>query len=142
MVPMLDHQPEEPLYCQLAGALRARMDTDEFPPGSTLPSETTLAVAYAVGRDVVRQALTVLHNESLVTMSGGRPALVREDRPKKIVWAPSGALVHTRMPTAEERTGLGMAEGVPLIIVTTDNGAYLHAADRVEVRVMGADETG
>jgi GntR family transcriptional regulator len=56
--------------------MRAR----EWPPGSQLPTEIDLMREYEVSRATVRQALTVLESQGLVTIRHGRGSFVSDSR--------------------------------------------------------------
>lgn len=53
---------------------------DLGPPGSELPSEGELMQRFGVGRATIRQALTTLEQEGLITSGRGRRRTVREGR--------------------------------------------------------------
>jgi DNA-binding GntR family transcriptional regulator len=54
-----------PVYRQLSGILRARIERGEFAPRQPLPSEAHLMSEYGVSRGSVRHALKVLAEEGL-----------------------------------------------------------------------------
>ena len=60
-----------PLYFQIYEALKSQMANGTYPPGSRLPSETTLAARFGVTRMTVRQALGKLHAEGLIATRRG-----------------------------------------------------------------------
>jgi GntR family transcriptional regulator len=61
---------------QLADALRAKIDSGEWPPGFKLPGEVTLAQTYDVARGTVRAALDILRAEGRVVTFTGRGTFV------------------------------------------------------------------
>ncbi len=65
-----------PVYRQLAGILRARIEKGEFPPRQPLPSESQLMGEYGVSRGSVRHALQVLADEGLTVTIQGRGTYV------------------------------------------------------------------
>ncbi len=67
-----------PLYFQLAGELRAAIESGAYPPGSKLPTEGELCQQYDVSRSVVRQALQSLAHDNLIETERGRGAFVLE----------------------------------------------------------------
>lgn len=67
----------EPRYEVVARALRLQILRHEFAVGDSLPSESTLCARFGVSRGPVRQALGMLKNEGLVSVSRGKPAVVR-----------------------------------------------------------------
>ena len=65
-----------PVYRQLAGILRARIEKGEFPSRQPLPSESQLMGEYGVSRGSVRHALQVLAEEGLTVTIQGRGTYV------------------------------------------------------------------
>jgi DNA-binding GntR family transcriptional regulator len=63
-------------YKGITEALRARLASGEFQPGSALPSEATLVTEYGVARNTVRRALDQLAEEGLIATQPGRGRLV------------------------------------------------------------------
>ena len=67
-----------PKYRQIADTLRARIDDGTYPPGSALPSESSLAAEFGVTRPTVRQGLAELRAEGAVNVLMGRGMFVRD----------------------------------------------------------------
>jgi DNA-binding GntR family transcriptional regulator len=65
-------------YKRIADALRARIESGEFPPGAPLPSETALCAQYEVARGTVRRALAELNADGLVDARPGRGRVVHD----------------------------------------------------------------
>jgi GntR family transcriptional regulator len=55
-----------PPWRQVADDLRRRIESGEFPPGSMLPSLTSLAEHYQIGRTTARKAVGALREAGLV----------------------------------------------------------------------------
>lgn len=55
-----------PIYRQLAGILREKIENGEYGHLDLLPSEKTLVQRYGVGRDTARSAIALLREEGLV----------------------------------------------------------------------------
>lgn len=72
----IDRDGPTPVYVQLAGILRGRIEAGEFVPGRALPSETTLMQEYGLARETVRKGVRVLRDEGLVQIVQGRGAYV------------------------------------------------------------------
>ncbi|MFC7220577.1 GntR family transcriptional regulator [Streptomyces polyrhachis] len=66
----------EYVYEQLAGILRNKIASGEYPPGSRLPGELTMTHAYGVGPGTVRRALDILRSEGLVITRPARGTFV------------------------------------------------------------------
>jgi GntR family transcriptional regulator len=73
---MIDRDGPEPVYSQVAGILRARIQSGEIPPGRALPSESTLMQEHGIARETARKAVRVLRDEGLVQIVQGRGAYV------------------------------------------------------------------
>ena len=71
-----------PLYYQLAGLLREKITSGQFPPGSKIPTEAALVSEYDLSRITVRQALANLEDEGLIRRDPGRGTFVTERRSK------------------------------------------------------------
>lgn len=65
-------------YERIAADLCAKIESGEYPPGSVLPSEAQLVATYDSSRTTVRKAVGVLARRGLVTVSQGRPPIVRQ----------------------------------------------------------------
>lgn len=61
-----------PLYQQIKTLLVKRLASNEWSPGSALPSEIKLATAYGVSQGTIRKALTEMGKEHLVKRRQGR----------------------------------------------------------------------
>jgi GntR family transcriptional regulator len=68
----IDLLSPEPSYLQLAGILRARIQSGEIPAGHALPSITTLVQETGLAVGTVRKAIKVLSDEGLVVTVPGR----------------------------------------------------------------------
>ncbi|WP_433209294.1 winged helix-turn-helix domain-containing protein [Dactylosporangium sp. CS-047395] len=130
---MLDRRSPVSLYRQLAHHLLDRIRTGDLPPGSDLPSENTLSSEYGVSRDVVRDAMGVLRTEGIIVTTRGRRSSVRKAIAVEELQAPPAARITVRMPTYDERHRHDMLEGVPLIVIHTDEFETYHPADRVAI---------
>jgi GntR family transcriptional regulator len=68
-----DHDGDPtPLYFKLEAILRAAIDSQEYRPGESLPTERDLGRIYGVSRITVRRALDTLRREGLVRSGRGR----------------------------------------------------------------------
>ena len=76
----LDRTAPVPLYHQLKEWLSARILSGEFPPGGQLPGELKLSQRFRLSRGVVRQALSELRQEGLVSREQGRGTFVSEPK--------------------------------------------------------------
>ncbi len=70
-------QPGQSRYGALAAALRQRIVAGEWPPGTALPAETTLAGEHGVALGTLRQALQLLADQGLIERRHGRGTYVR-----------------------------------------------------------------
>jgi len=76
----IDRSSAEPLHFQLAEELERQITRGTWPPGAQLPPEPDLATHFGLSRATVRQALTRLEQEGLITRQKGRGTFVSDDR--------------------------------------------------------------
>ena len=74
---MLNPQSPLPLYHQLADILTERIRSGVYSPGKAIPSETTIAKQYGIGRPTVRQAMDILVRKGLLERKRGSGTFVR-----------------------------------------------------------------
>ena len=67
----MSHDSAIPPSRQIANELRERITSGELPPGSRLPSITTLMQTYGVARNTARRAVAILEDEGLVEIVHG-----------------------------------------------------------------------
>lgn len=113
---MLNPQSPVPLYHQLADILLNRIRSEEYPPGSKIPSENALAATYGIGRPTARQAIDLLVKKRTVIRKRGSGTYVRS-REKEVdlfslagttsAFSSSGLTVSTHIleKTRLQRTG-------------------------------------
>ena len=73
----VDASPGQSRYGALAAALKARILAGEWPPGSAMPAEQTLAAEHGVALGTLRQALALLVEQGLVDRLHGKGTFVR-----------------------------------------------------------------
>ena len=69
-----------PPYRQVAGELRARIESGDLGPGDRVPSITTLMQEYGIARNTARHALAVLAEEGLVEVTPGWGSFVKRGK--------------------------------------------------------------
>ena len=70
---MLDRSKDsKPLYLQIKDVLKRQIINQEYPVGSTIPSEAELEALFQVSRMTIRQAVNELVNEGLLRKERGR----------------------------------------------------------------------
>jgi DNA-binding GntR family transcriptional regulator len=67
-----------PAYRKIAGALRKKIASGRFPPGSLLPTEHELCAQYGVSRHTARDALRILTDEGLIERRRGAGSIVAD----------------------------------------------------------------
>ncbi|GAB2571895.1 hypothetical protein GCM10027168_00760 [Streptomyces capparidis] len=70
-----------PMYQQIADALREQIVDGRLTPGAKLPTEAELRGAYDVSRETVRKALGLLVNEGLIVSARPQGHFVRKRQP-------------------------------------------------------------
>jgi GntR family transcriptional regulator len=82
---MIDSTLPLPLYHQVAGILRQRIEEGTYPVGARLQSEDEFAAEFDVSRATVRQATGELVMEGLIVRSQGRGTFVANPPPGRSV---------------------------------------------------------
>lgn len=70
-------EPGQSRYAALAAALRHRIVAAEWPPGTPLPAETSLAAEHGVALGTLRRALELLAEQGLIERRHGKGTFVR-----------------------------------------------------------------
>lgn len=113
---MIDRDSDRPAFKQLADLLRARISSGELPPGSRLPSETTLSQETGLSRNTVRESARLLAAEGLVVIDPPHGTYVRDPADAETVtlgpgdtveYHGSGTVVVKRAHGATETYGAG-----------------------------------
>lgn len=75
----------EPRYRRVAADLRSRIAAGEFPVGSALPSQRSLAESYSVALGTLDRAVRLLAEEGMIEVAPGAGTFVvsAEPRPRK-----------------------------------------------------------
>jgi GntR family transcriptional regulator len=76
----LDKGAAEPVYLQIAAAVRHLLRTGRVAPGAALPPEQVLAKRFGVSRMTMRQANDVLEREGLIERQRGRGTFAVQNR--------------------------------------------------------------
>ncbi|RSN64211.1 GntR family transcriptional regulator [Actinomadura sp. WAC 06369] len=80
-LPEVDPLSDRPVFKQIADHLRVAIESNGFPPGAKLPSESNLIAHYEVARMTVRNALQILQSEGLTVAEHGKGVFVRSRPP-------------------------------------------------------------
>jgi GntR family transcriptional regulator len=75
---LFESEPGQSRYAALAAAIRARIVAGEWPPGSAIPAEQTLASEHGVALGTMRRALDLLAEQGLVERIHGRGTFVKQ----------------------------------------------------------------
>ena len=104
----LDRDASIPLYLQLAGLLRGRIERGEWQAGQKIPSENELNRLYGVSRMTARQVLAQLVNEDLLFRVQGKGTFVAHPK------------ISTRSPAykgiREQLEGMGYAVATKVLV--------------------------
>ncbi len=79
---MIDRTSPVPFYFQLAELLEQEIASGRWAPGMRIPSEPGFCDRYGLSRTTVRQALTRLEQEGLITRDKGRGTFVGSSKPR------------------------------------------------------------
>src|SRR4051812_43894843 len=88
--PTPEAQPKLPRYRTIAADLSRRIESQEFVPGSLLPSEAELASQFGVTRMTVRQALAGLAAQGVIERRHGHGTVVAPFKLQRQVQRPLG----------------------------------------------------
>jgi GntR family transcriptional regulator len=112
---MIDNALALPLYHQVAGILRQRIDDGIYPAGGRLLSEDELAAEFEVSRATIRQAIGQLVMERRVVRRQGRGTYVEERDASVLQQRYRGSLGELIRESRRARTrNLDVAHDVPL----------------------------
>ena len=78
VIRLVETEPGQSRYAALAAAMRARIVAGEWPAGSAIPAEQTLAAEHGVALGTMRRALGLLVEQGLVERFHGRGTFVRQ----------------------------------------------------------------
>ncbi len=73
---MADTNYNSPMYIQLRSILRSRIETGEYPKGTSIPSENLLAKTYGINKMTVRAAIDTLIKEGMLKRVQGKGVYV------------------------------------------------------------------
>jgi len=68
-----------PLFLQMVSALRRRIESGVWPPGTKIPSLEELAEEFGVARATARQAVSALESDGLIWRKQGKGTFVNEN---------------------------------------------------------------
>lgn len=77
MATSLDPDDPRAPYLQVAGGLRAAIQSGEYGPGAQLPTYQDLAESWHVAINTAKAAVTLLRDEGLVVTQHGKGSFVR-----------------------------------------------------------------
>ena len=102
-----------------------------------MPSEASLTQRFGIARETARRAVALLRAEGLIVTTRAVGSFVRLPAQCEPVTAGAGTTIRSRMPTADERRSLHIAEGIPVLVITHPDGRQeLAPADRTAVVVV------
>lgn len=108
---MSGRRPGLPLYYRVMRSLREIITSGEAAPGDRLPTEAELMERYGVSRVVVRQALGMLEDESLIFRVRGKGTFVSEEAAREATPPLFGYLedlIRQGLPVAVEVLDFGL----------------------------------
>lgn len=89
-----------PLYYQLTSLLEEKMDSNEYPPGSRLPTEVELAAEYGISVITARGAMKILRDKGRVERFPGRGTFVLDRGSIRAAWG-LGSIADIDMTTGK-----------------------------------------
>lgn len=109
-------------WARVAARLREDVTEGRLGLGDRLAGEIELAERFGVSRGVIQRALAHLRNEGVVMTVHGRGTFVAARPSVTSVKLGSADRLTARLPEDDERERMGMAPGVPLIIISRGGG--------------------
>lgn len=76
----IDPRSATPVYLQVAGILRARIQDGRLQPDRPVPSELQLQQEFGIARGTARKSIALLRQEGLVVTVAGRGSFVTPAR--------------------------------------------------------------
>lgn len=112
-------------YRDLAAELRQRIDSGEFPPGSTLPRIIDLIDEYGLSRQTVREAIGELADAGLVVTMGKGGTVVRNRTRIRVPLSRYGRILNpggAKGPWEESCAAQGLDGRMKFVAVTRSQG--------------------
>lgn len=131
-----------PIYVQLENLVRDKLERGDWTPGMMLPSERDLCETFGISRMTVRQAISNLVSQGLLTRTQGKGTFVARPRLRQTLskltsftedMRDRGLLVTTRLLELEQRaaspdiaSALAIPEGAPVLYLQRLRSANGH----------------
>lgn len=74
----VDYESAEPVWRQVAGFIRSRIEGGEWAPGKVIASEAAMVQEYGVARETVRKAVRSLADDGVLVVVQGKGSYVAE----------------------------------------------------------------
>jgi DNA-binding FadR family transcriptional regulator len=110
-------------WARVAARLREEITAGAWQPGEPIPGELALAERYGVARGTVQKALALLRAEGVIYTLHGQGSYIALVPVVRVVELGPADRLTARMPEDAERQALGMAPGVPLIVIARPGAA-------------------
>lgn len=107
----MDPASPDPIYAQIAGAVRREVAAGRVRPGERLPGARELAAALGVNLHTVLRGYQELRDEGVVELRRGRGAVVTDAAPR--IAGPAAAL--RAFIVEARRAGLSAAEAAAMV---------------------------
>lgn len=109
-------------WARVAARIREDITTGRLALGDRVGGEFDLAARFGVSRSVIQRALALLRAEGLLETVHGQGSFVASRPVVNQVSLGPGDRVTARLPEDPERVRMGMAPGVPLLVLTRAGG--------------------
>ena len=124
-------------FARVAARIREEITAGRLQLGDRVGGENDLSRRYAVSRSVIQRALALLREEGLLTTVHGQGSYVASVPAVTRVSLGAGDRVTARMPEDGERMTMGMAPGVPLLIIDRAAGGPPELYDAARTLITG-----
>lgn len=137
---MVDHDRDTFVYREIAEEIAQRITSGQLRPRRPIPSESQIMSGHGVSRDTARRVHRYLRDKlRLIYTVPMRGSFVRPqgETDDVTIVVDDEVLVGARMPTAVEAEELGLAEPVPVVVVTVAGQTELYPSGSV-IRLVSA----
>jgi GntR family transcriptional regulator len=110
-------------WARVAARVREAIIAGAWQPGQLIPGELALMELYNVARGTVQRALRQLREEGVIVTQHGQGSYVAVVPVIRVVGLGPDDRLTARMPEDAERQALGMAPGVPVIVIARPGAA-------------------
>lgn len=125
---MAERADKRAQFARVAARLREDIMAGTIGLGDRIAGEVDLAERFGVSRGVIQRALALLRDEGILVTVHGQGSFVTTRPVVRVIRLGPADRLTARLPEDTERLAMGMAPGVPLIVITRGSGEEFHDA--------------